>query len=140
MTESRPSIFKHYAKNLLAVDSKKPAFTALKNHPQIPLIIDTLSRQKHHHLILTHCSSALTEQALLTVLAQQFLSGNVPKNLREIFFIYFDIVQFSLSVIEPKQVEQDFQTLFEEIRNKNKRMIFVVNQPDLLLDHHANPL
>lgn len=139
MTELRPSIFKQYAKNLLLIDAKNQS-PALKLHPQVPFIIDTLSRQKHHPMLVSKCTSELIQEALMDALAHAFLKGELPKNGRDVFFIYFDILQFSFSQIESKQVEQDFQNLFEEIRSKNKRMIFVINQVTPFLENQTNPL
>jgi hypothetical protein len=52
MTAQDLSIFTKYAKNLLPSNLQGKSALPLKNHPQIQLIIDILSRQHRHSLFL----------------------------------------------------------------------------------------
>lgn len=135
MAEIRSSIFKQYAKNLLSLDHKNVPNAIFKNHSHMQIMLDILSRQKQHHILLK-CPSLKIQQVILAALAQCLLTTETPKILREAFFIYFDIAEFSLNVHDTKQIENDCNSLYDEIESKGKKMIFVINQIDPFLSNN----
>lgn len=128
MKEKKPSIFKKYTRDLFA--SKKNATQALKDHPQVPIIIDSLSRKENHHVVLTGTHSDKIQYALLESLAHHLTERNVPKSLRDIDFIYFDAKQLLLAGENTDKIAKDFLEFQEEIRATDKRIIFATNQFD----------
>ncbi len=125
------SIFTLFGYDILEKHSKNLVFP-LKDHYQIPLILDTLSRREHHHIALLNTCSPKINLALVETLAQYVLNGHVPKTLRECHFIYFDMARFSTSMVSKEQVEQDFLTLANEARSNNKRIILALSQSNFL--------
>jgi ATP-dependent Clp protease ATP-binding subunit ClpA len=131
------SIFSLFGYDVLDTAKKTLAFP-LKNHQQLPLMIDTLSRREHHHLALTTTCSEKIKLALIETLAQHLQNENTPKALRDCHFIYFDMNRFVNCMIRAEQVEKDFLTLANELRGSNKRLIFAVNQANFL--RHADSI
>ncbi len=70
---------------------------ALKDHSQIPYIIDTLARKERHHLFLHGFHSEKLTHSLVEGIAYQLKTGIVPKNLRDATLIYFDACALKMS-------------------------------------------
>lgn len=130
MIDHRLTIFTKYARYLLPSDNKTPS---LKEHAQLPLLIDTLCRQKHHHLLLIKSSSEKFNDAIIETLAQHLAGETAPKLLQHAHCIYFNITAFMLSAESSDDIENDFRILLGDIRTNNKKMIFVINQLEPLL-------
>ncbi len=124
--------FTQYAKHLLTEDVKNEA-PPLKDHPQIPLILDTLSRQEQHHILLTSTDSEKINQAILESVAYQLTVTPVAQSLKNVNFIFFDVSRFCLDLVKNEQIEQQFQVLTEETVRHGKRLIFALSQADPLL-------
>ncbi len=125
------SIFALFGHDILDSAKKTLAFP-LKDHQQLPLIIDTLSRREHHHIALTTTCSEKIKLALIETLAHHLQNDHAPKTLRGCYFIYFDMLRFANCIIQREQVEKDFVALVNELRSSNKRLVFAVNQADFL--------
>lgn len=123
------SIFTKYN---LFTDARKSENTALKNHVQIPFIIDTLSRQKMNHLLLTRYSSEKIPFALMESLAAHLSTNtNLFQNVR---FVYFDVARFLLGDEKLSTIADDFQTFCEDMRTAANKVIFIINQPEPMLN------
>lgn len=125
MTTKQVSIFQTYAQDLLAAEKKSAQ--ALRDHPQIALIIDTLSRKDNHHVILSNIGSDKIKLALLQSIALHLTEGNAPHILRSADFIYFDVQRLIRNSVDEKKIIKDFQTFCSEVEFTNKAVIFAVN-------------
>lgn len=99
----------------------------LKNHPQIPAIIDALSRKTKHHVFLSDITSKITQNALLASIASTLSENHAPKSLREINFIYFDVKKFLTSNESLAKIKEDFFIFCEELKTTNRRVIFAID-------------
>lgn len=136
MHETRLSIFANYAIRLSQADS-----LPLKDHPQLQLMVDILSRQQHHHILLTNCMAKKIQLAIIASLQQHLATNSIPKTLQNTHFIYFDITRFGLAIEKPEEIERDFHTLCTEIRAKNQQVIFIINQIEPLFSQdYKTPL
>lgn len=133
------NIFTKY--NILAPQhTKKGGHLPLKEHMQIPFMIDTLSRQKNHHLLITKSSSEKIQNAIMEALANRLTMDTAPKALRDAYFIYLDVKRFMASAELLENIEHDFFSLCEDMRLNKKRMIFAINEMDpLLTNDQRNP-
>ncbi len=126
------SIFTDYAVNLLEKDfNKTPA--SLKDHPQIPLILDTLGRQHQHHLLLTSFDSRRINNAFIHAIAHHIAALSLPLSLRNARFIGFDVEKFSLHSVSNEQIAQDFHRLLDDLRSSNQRLIVALSDIEPLL-------
>lgn len=135
---SRESVFLKYAEIFATDHSTKSLVTPLKDHAQLPVLIDILSRKEHHHVILHDASSEKVNHALMQALSQQLATDSVPKMLREAHFIYFDIHRFALTQESIEYITLDFAPLSEKMAQTGKQIIFVANAMDLLFHSEAN--
>lgn len=110
----------------------------LKNHPQIPWIVDSLARRERHHIALISQSSDKIHLSLFNALAQHITTSPMPKTLSDCRFIYFDAIKFSTSFVSKEKIADDFQTLVTELKNKKQRIIFAVNPIDFLTKDGLN--
>lgn len=122
----QPSLFQTYTFDLLA--SEKNSAHALKEHPQIALIIDTLSRKENHHVSLTGIQSEKVQLALLESIALHLTDGNAPQTLRNVDFIYFDAARLASNSEEPAILAQEFKEFCAELQTTDKRIVMAVNQ------------
>lgn len=127
MTEERLSIFKSIARDLFASENSAQA---LKEHRQIPVIIDILSRKDNYHVALTGTNSEKIQCAFLTSLAMHLVEGHAPKTLRDIDCLYLDANQLIIHKISAEDIQRDFVEYSEELRATNKRVVIAVNQYD----------
>jgi ATP-dependent Clp protease ATP-binding subunit ClpA len=133
MTSS--SIFSQFGYDFLAEENQKKTALPFKDHPQIPFILDTLSRQQHHHAVLiTTCSEKIIH-AFSESIAHQLTSPTAPKSLRNCYIIYFDMQRFAGSALMKEQIARDFLALSDHLRITNKRLILILNQ---VAEEHFN--
>lgn len=125
MTEQQ-SIFNIYTHDLFT--SEKPYSQALKDHPIIPIMVDTLSRKHNHHIALEGMQSEKLNLALLETLALLLTETNTPKALRNTDFIYFDAKRLTLNSENPAKIMRDFFEFSETIRKTNKIVIIAINE------------
>src|SRR3990167_1806925 len=85
-----------YLKNLVH-SSKKHTAHPLKDHLQLPLLIDVLSRKEKHHLILVGNFSEKIQFAFVEALAQHLTNHNPPLSLNKIDFFYLDLRQSTVA-------------------------------------------
>jgi len=126
MIEQRASIFANYAKDLLHPTNIANSNSKLEYHAQMPLFIDVLRRQKHHHLLLIKSLANIFDEAIVQILGKSL--STIPKISQNAYVIYFDVVKFMLSAESIDNIENDFHILCEDIRTNNKRIFFVINQ------------
>lgn len=133
----RQSIFTKYAFNLSA-HSQKIISQPLKDHPQIPYVIDTLSRSERHHLCVLGTHSEKMNLAFAENLAQHLRLDHIHHRMREHYFVYFDVMRFAISFEQKEHIEKDFLALWEEAKYSNKMIIFAINQIEPLLTQDDN--
>jgi ATP-dependent Clp protease ATP-binding subunit ClpA len=127
-----PSSIKHGAHRLLAKNITSPA---LKEHSQISVIIDALSRREHHHVLLTGSTSEKINFSLMETLSLHLAAPTTPKTIRDAELIYIDIAQLEL---EDADTQHDLLVLRDEIRRTNKRAILAINQISPLLPEKSH--
>lgn len=111
---------------------------ALKDHVQIPMLLDILTRREHHHVVLTEAISGKINHALMHALSQYLATDQVSKSLREAYFIYFDFHRFALTEETVSQIAADFSPLTKELTHSGKQIIFVLNAIDDLFSNQTN--
>jgi ATP-dependent Clp protease ATP-binding subunit ClpA len=124
------SIFHQFGK-VLSKDTLKDRTFPLKDHLQIPYIIDTLSRKEQHHILLHGNISEKIHFALLESIALHIANGHIPKKLQEATVIYFDAKRFSLSCLTNDDIEHELQTFCNQL-DPNKLLIFAINDIEIL--------
>lgn len=152
MAGGRLSIFTQYAKNVLLQVNQETSHSLLKEQSQIPLLIDILSQQKHHHLLLLKSFSNHFNDAIIETLAyalstiptahvepiangapivnaiSSHCAATTSVTMKEASVIYFDVTGFMLSAETKDDIENDFRILCDTARINNKTIIFVMNQ------------
>ncbi len=114
----------NYARDLFKTSQDA---SILKNHPAIPVIIDTLSRKENHHLVLQGIFSEKIQLALLESVALHLTEGSAPKSLRQSEMIFLNTK--ALSGLDARDIQQAFSQFCDTI-SAEKTMIFVLNQFD----------
>lgn len=136
------SIFTDFGSDLLNnlnKDSQNNLINPLKNHPQIPFIIDSLSRLEYHHVTLVSNQSDKIHQAFVNTIVEHVANENMPKSLRDCQFIYFDAVRFSQAEVSKDKIAYDFQRLTSQLKDKHQRIVFVIKQLDFFTQDNSNP-
>jgi len=123
-------IFNQYAINLTVLNEKALS-TPLKDHAQIPCIIDTLGRKDNHHILLKGSPSEKIYQAILESIALHLSTGHVPRKLRTADVIYFNVKRLQLTPIKPDAIKTAFETFCAEAKAADKCLIFAVNDLEL---------
>jgi ATP-dependent Clp protease ATP-binding subunit ClpC len=136
MSDHGPSIFIKCAKYLLPCD-KKSFSHSFKELSQIPLLIDTLSRQKRHHLLLMQSSSQKWNDVVIQSLAECLPTKMPSYLLQKMNCLYFDVTAFILNPDTIDHLENDFRILYSDIQTNKKHFILIINQLEPLL--HAEP-
>lgn len=123
--QREPVLAKH-TRTLFSNGKRSPL--TLKDHSQIPIILDTLSRKENHHILLQGTSSDIFNVAFLESIAARLVEEQAPKALRDAFFFFLDIDSLALSNADPQLLEQDLLVLHKEICDTQKRIIVALNQ------------
>lgn len=111
----------HDCYNLFTAEKK--TFDALKDHPQISLLIDILSRKENHHVCLTGIASSKIKFSLLEALASFLKDENIPKALRGIEFFYLDSQKIEMTSENFERIFADFSTF----KNTSKRVLIAID-------------
>lgn len=96
----------------------------LKDHPQLEVIIDILSRKENYHVQITRAFSNRLNKALLKTIASKITTDYLPKSLRDIDFVYSDSY-FSpdkRTILATSVMPHD-----DMLRNEKLRIIFFSN-------------
>jgi len=126
------SIFTDLGSHIANNDAVKNPNKPFKNHPQIPFIIDTLSRHERHHVGLISNHSQKIHRAFIETIAQHINNESMPKTLKNCRFIYVDTAQFFTSDISEEKIIADFQALTAPLKSKNPCTILAINPIDFL--------
>lgn len=137
MPTQHASIFDKYVIDL-AIPSELGESFPLKEHSQIPYIIDVLSRKQQHHVLLQGLFAEKIQQAFMRSITLHAMSPRAPQKLRNACFIYFDSHRFQLGNEKSKQVTQDFMTLCEKNIEEEKHIIFITHDSSLLQSTATN--
>lgn len=125
------SIFEKYAPP--SSESVTPFHMSLQEHAQLHLFIDTLCKQKRHHLLLIKSSAEKFNDAIIETISQHLSSPAAPKILRGAHCLYFNVTAFLLNIKSVDDIENDFRILSENIRINNKRLVLIMTDPAPLL-------
>lgn len=126
------SAFNNYSYDLFSYEQDEAL--ALKDHIQIPIIIDTLCRKKNHHVVIKGFESEKIFIALLKSIALHLTENPVPRALRDVRFIYFDAQQLDLDPDYSEKILTAYIEFIAEIEATDKHIIFAVN----LSSHNKN--
>jgi ATP-dependent Clp protease ATP-binding subunit ClpA len=127
------SSVQHYACDLLAMDSSIAHI--LKDHSQIPVVIDTLCRKLKHHVSLQGITSEKIQLAFLQSIAYHLTSIRMPNTLRDIGFIYINIQHLLLSGESSEKIAADFYSFCSNLQVTYKKIILAINHCNI-----ENPL
>src|SRR3990167_921310 len=125
-----------YKKNLLH-SGKKHATHPLKDHTQLALLGDVLSRKEKHHLILITDFSEKVQLTFLEALAQHLTNSTPPRALSKIDFFYLDIRQSIIADKQYQDIDKHSQEITETLE-QDKCTLLAINQISWL--DNKNPL
>jgi ATP-dependent Clp protease ATP-binding subunit ClpA len=141
MIDCRESIFVKYANYLLPCDKKISSHSSLKERAQIALFIDTLFRQKRHHLLLIQSLSNKLNEAVIQTIVERLSTDVVSHGLQKMHCLYFNVTVEMLNTETIDNIENDFRILYDDIHGNNKRLILIINQLGLFINaDEASPL
>lgn len=110
----------------------------LNNHPQIPFIIDSLSRYERHPIALVSHQSNKIHRAFIQTIAQQIRTENLPKSLKNSQLLYVNVSRFLTMPVSEKTILHDFQTRATQFKNNNQRIILVIDSLNFLTKENSN--
>lgn len=110
----------------------------LKNHPQIPYVLDILGRKEQHHVLLRGPSSPKIQKAFLNSMTAHLNTGNVPKKLLDADVIYCDARRIRGTHENSINVNNALLGLFKEVATHNKLIIFIINDASILQDQDVS--
>lgn len=129
--EALDSFLAQYGKHFYPQLSKKNQTAPFKDHPQLPTLVDVLSRKHQHHLYLNlHFPNKLREyflEAFLTHLTQD----NIPHPLRNAELVYLNIDNFNLPIARQMTLENELQKLRETLESNHKYLLFALDNTDI---------
>jgi ATP-dependent Clp protease ATP-binding subunit ClpA len=126
-----------FIKRITQLPNAKNNAVPLKDHSLIPNLVDVLSRQECHHLLLVSAAGDKVHFALLDSLSHYLnLESNTPKSLQEIEIVYFDVLALALKNLTDETIKKDFASLALAWRAENKKVIFVLPAVELLVSPH----
>ncbi|OGT47139.1 MAG: hypothetical protein A3E83_05125 [Gammaproteobacteria bacterium RIFCSPHIGHO2_12_FULL_41_20] len=115
-----------YKKNLLQ-NSNKHSAHPLQNHPQLPLLIDVLSRKEKHHLILVMDFSEKIQLAFLEAFAYYLTTHTPPFALNKMDFFYLDIRQNLFAEKQYQDIDRYSQEILDT-QQQDKCTLLAINQ------------
>lgn len=118
--------FTRYGLSFPLPASKKMQPAPFHEHPQFPLLVDTLIRKNNHHLILQHDFSASILNYFLDALAHYFSQEETPALLRESNILYLDLSHLSFSQTEQIALEREFFDLRLKLDRAEKYWLIAV--------------
>ncbi|HLB57190.1 MAG TPA: AAA family ATPase [Gammaproteobacteria bacterium] len=101
-----------------------------KDHPQIPQLIDILSRQDYQPVLLVGPASQKIQIAILEGIAEYLATFPAPKILQHADFIYL----FDENL---NSIESNIQMWCEQLHANNKHAILVINRIEPLLNEET---
>lgn len=111
---------KEHSVRILEEDALTPS-SPFRHYPELAALIDILSRQERHHVLLSGPSSRKIQHAIVHGIAQQLRSQPTPRILSDVEIIYFDTIRFQ------QNTEDDFFERFEKQHSENQHGIVVIN-------------
>lgn len=110
----------------------------LKNHPQVPYLLDMLGRKEQHHVLLRGPSSPKIQTAFLNSMAMHINVGNVPKKLLGAYVVYFDARRIRTTSENSIGITNSLLNLCKEVASQNKLIILIINDASVLQDQNES--
>lgn len=107
---------------------------ALKNHPQLPIMLDVLNRKEQHHLLVLSTDSEKIHHAIISSIAAWLRDDMHSNTLRDAECIYLASKRSALLPDYFKNLERDFHQLREKARINHHRIVLAISYT-LLSDH-----
>lgn len=133
------SFFTHYGSYLSPQQLKPNALIPFKEHPQLPVLVDILSRKNQHHALLQTEFSAKFYLSFLEALLLHLNHDFIPHPLNGAELIYLDLENLFFTPQAQKTVEKDFETLGQALDNTNKYLLLALTHADFLFAEHKKP-
>lgn len=119
---------KEHAVRLLGDESLAPQSPFI-NCPSIISVIDILSRQDRHHILLQASASRKIQNAIIQGIIQTLRFSPIPKVLQNVEIVYFDGIRFA------QNMEDDLLAWSLKQRKENQRTILIINQIEILFNN-----
>ena len=99
---------------------------AFKDHPQLPILTDILSRKYRHHAILLTDFSSRLYQPLLEAALLHFNREHSPYHLRTDELMYLDLESTALIAPAQEQLERYFAALHQQLTTNEKYLLLSI--------------
>lgn len=132
------SIFEKYGEIYAYTHTQKSAAIPFKDHPQLNVLTDILTRKNTHHLHIIAPFSKRLYPAFLESLLNHLTHHNPTKQLRQAEIIYLPHASFWQL---PEQVAATcFEQLNHILEDGNQPIILALNHPELMLNDISSQL
>jgi ATP-dependent Clp protease ATP-binding subunit ClpA len=128
--EINNTFFTQYGHYLSPQSLKKSTLLPFKDHPQLSLLVDTLIRKHHHHLMLATDFSTPLRVYFLEALLHLFTQENTPHPLKGCEIIYLRHNYPVFTTEQQQNIKQDIEALCDQLINRDKYFL-------LAMPHHA---
>ncbi|MBX3708335.1 MAG: ATP-dependent Clp protease ATP-binding subunit [Gammaproteobacteria bacterium] len=130
--DKKESFFFQCGKHISIRHRKKNSTVPFKNNPQLPIIVDTLSRKNNHHIVLHVSFSSNFYIYFMEALVQHFTHENIPYPLRGVDIIYLDTANLQSVKSTLEHIEKDFLDLIELLDKTDKYVLFGLSDTAML--------
>ncbi|HVE44854.1 MAG TPA: AAA family ATPase [Gammaproteobacteria bacterium] len=111
-------------KRMALLPANKNAPIPFKDHPDLPALIDILSRRTTHHALLQTDYTDKMQSLFLEAFSQYLLQDTVPVGLRESAFIYLKTESIDFDTANRATIEEAFRLLHENLQQSENSVIF----------------
>lgn len=124
------SPFSKYGTPISSQQTKKMGSIPFKNHPQLAMIADILSRKESHHVMLGTDFPANLQVYFLESLLQHLNQTRIPY-LHNINLVYLDINKIIFVNHKQKSLSNDFLDLFESLTSNQTYILFALSDKEI---------
>lgn len=119
--------------------AKNNASIPFKDHPQIIILIDILSRKNNHHVILHNNFQQRLHYFFIEAFLHHLTYENIPSHFFDGKLIYLDVENLFFTNAQQLAIAKDFETLYSFLKNSEKYLLIALSRLDpLLKDNEQN--
>ncbi len=127
------TFFARYGRYFSSQSIKKNAHVPFKDHSQIIILTDILSRKNNHHAILHNNFPAKLHSFFIDAFLQNLAFENVPYALRDAELIYLEIDNLTFTNAQQVAISKDFEAMYKALHDSNKYLLIALTQLGPLL-------
>ncbi|MHB1222064.1 MAG: AAA family ATPase [Gammaproteobacteria bacterium] len=132
------SIFEKYGKIYAYTNTKKSTSIPFKEHPQLSILADILTRKNSHHLHLTTHFSKKLHPIFLEALLMHLTHDNPTKHLRQAELVYLPDASFWQ--LPEQTAAKCFEQLHHMLEEGEQSVILALNHSELMPHYTLNNL